>query len=96
MKGREFAHELKDVSAAGQPVEQHPPGGGRALRRGQLPGRQHPDRSQNGYGSALAHSPPGRVLSRPVGIAPVRDRQDCDDPGRVIDGIESTVLTAPG
>jgi hypothetical protein len=34
MKGRELAHELKDVSVAGQPVEQHPPDGGPALRRG--------------------------------------------------------------
>jgi hypothetical protein len=35
LKGR----ELKDVSAAGQPVEKYPQGGGRALRRGQLPDR---------------------------------------------------------
>jgi hypothetical protein len=42
MTGRELAHELKDVSAASQPVEQHPPGGSRALRRGQLPaGHRH-------------------------------------------------------
>jgi hypothetical protein len=26
----------------------------------------------------------------------VRDRQDCDDPRPVIDGIQSTVMTAPG
>jgi hypothetical protein len=36
------------------------------------------------------------LLSRAVGVAPVRDRQDCDDPRPVIDGIQSTVMTAPG
>jgi hypothetical protein len=50
-----------------------PPGGPAWL----LAGRPLP---YNGYGSASAHSPPGRVLSGPVGIAPVRDRHECDDP----------------
>jgi hypothetical protein len=49
-----------------------------------------------GQDAAHPHSPPGRVLPWPVGIAPVRDRQDCDDPRLVIDGVESTVITAPG
>ena len=96
MQGRELAHELEDVSVGDQPVEQDPPGGGRVLGRGQLPGRhtltvgQMP---QSGDTPAGLH---GRGLSRPAGVAPVRDRQDCDDPRPVTGGVKSTVTTAPG
>ena len=37
MQGREFGHELGEVSVAGQSVKHDPPGGGRVLGRGQLP-----------------------------------------------------------
>jgi len=52
--------------------------------------------SHNRHGSAaLSRGPPGRGLPWPVGIAPVRDRQDRDDPRPVINGVQSPVSTAP-
>jgi len=69
----------------------------RVLRRGQVPDRNTQDRRpESPRLGGFAHSSPGRVLSWPVGVAPVRDRQDCDDPRPVIDGIKRAVLTAPG
>jgi hypothetical protein len=96
MQGREFGHELGEVSVAGQSVEHDPPGDGRVLGRGQLPGRHTQTVRHNCH--ARQHSRAARPggLSWPVGVAPVRDRQDRDDPRPVINGIQSTVIAAPG
>jgi len=41
-------------------------------------------------------SSPQRGLSWPIGVAPVCDRQDGDDPRPVIYGVQGTVIAAPG
>lgn len=97
MQGREFGHELGQVSVVGQSVKHDPPG--RRLRPGVWAAswQAYPDRSHNRAGpAALWRGTPGRGLSWPVGVAPVCDRQDGDDPRPVIYGVQGTVIAAPG
>jgi hypothetical protein len=96
MQGRKSGRELGEVSVAGQSVEHDVPGGGRVLGRGQLPGRHTLTVGQSRRRSAaLLHGPLGRLsVAGRRRAGPLR--QDRDGPRPVIDGVESTVFTAPG
>ena len=91
---RKLAHQLPDVSVAGEPVEQDPAGGPGVLGGGPLPGRHIPTAGQNHQSPrslpAAARRPPaqrsyaaGHAASLPYVL---RDAREPPNPARRIDG----------